>query len=138
MCLITNGATTSPHTCTAKPSHSPSTVNSRKCSNFYPTHSPFLFIFLFKNLSLFLFHGCTHSIWKILGQGLNPSHHCNLHHSYSNSRFSNPLNQARDQTCASTMTPATAIRFLTYYTRVETPSIIFHVLICLLIVKSSS
>ena len=27
------------------------------------------------------FNGCTCSIWKFSSQGLNPSHHCNLHHS---------------------------------------------------------
>ena len=32
----------------------------------------------------FFFYGHTHSIWKFLDQGLNPSHSCDLCHSCSN------------------------------------------------------
>ena len=32
------------------------------------------------------FYGCTHGIWKFLGQGLNLSHSCYLHHSCGNAR----------------------------------------------------
>ena len=38
------------------------------------------------------FYGLTHSIWKFLGQGLNPSHSCDIRCSCSNfARFLNPL-----------------------------------------------
>ena len=36
--------------------------------------------------SLSLFFSWTHSILKFLGQGSNPSHPCNLHHSCGNTR----------------------------------------------------
>ena len=37
---------------------------------------------------IFIFNGCTHSIWKFLGQGLNLSCNC------GNPGFFNPLGQA--------------------------------------------
>ena len=60
------------------------------------------------------FYGNTHSTWKFLGQGLNPSHSC------SNARSLNPL-QAGDQTHASAVTCATADVFLIHWATVETP-----------------
>ena len=30
---------------------------------------------------IIFFFGCTHSMWKFLGQGSNPCHRCNLRHS---------------------------------------------------------
>ena len=42
----------------------------------------------------FLFYGC---IWEFLGQGLNLSHSCNLHHSWGNARSFNPQSWAGDQ-----------------------------------------
>lgn len=49
-----------------------------------------LFFYLVKPPPFF----CNDYIWKIpksLGQELNPSHSCNLLHSYSNTRYFNPL-----------------------------------------------
>ena len=37
-------------------------------------------------LSSLYFYGCTCGIWKFLGQGLNPSHSCDLSHSCGNIR----------------------------------------------------
>ena len=54
----------------------------------------------------FFFNGCTHSIWKFPGQGLNLSCSC-----YNMASF-NPLCWARDWTRASTVTWAAAVRFL--------------------------
>ena len=50
-------------------------------------------------LSGFFSHTC--GIWKFLGQGLNPSQSCNLHH---NCQILNPLHRAREPTDASTET----------------------------------
>ena len=49
-----------------------------------------------------------HDLWKFPGQGLNPGHSC------SNTSSFNPLGQARDQTCATTVTQATVVRVLTH------------------------
>ena len=55
-------------------------------------HCEFLFLYLFAliyfNLTknFFFLYGCTHSMWKLWGQGLNPSHSCELHHSCGNAR----------------------------------------------------
>ena len=42
---------------------------------------------------LFFFNACTHSIWKTLGQGLNPCCHGNLSH-YS--QILNPQSHSRN------------------------------------------
>ena len=55
--------------------------------------------------------GHTYSIWKFLGQGLNPSHSHDLCSSCDNDRSFNPLRWAGDQTHASTATQATAVGF---------------------------
>ena len=54
--------------------------------------------FLFILFYFILFYCHIPSIGKFLGQGLNPSHSCNLHHSSDNARSFNPLGLARDQT----------------------------------------
>ena len=59
---------------------------------------------IIKLSNVIFFNGHTHSIWKSLGQELNPSDSCNLCHSCGNAGFFNPLFQARNQICAS---PAT-------------------------------
>ena len=63
---------------------------------------------------IYLFWGCTSSIWKLPGQGSNQSCSCWLHHSHSNvgqshifhlhhsswqCQILNPLSGARDRTC---------------------------------------
>ena len=73
-------------------------------------HSHF---YLFLIYYFFSFYGCTHSIWKIPGQGSNwswscqpiiatatpdPSHVCDLHHSSYQCRILNPPSKVRDQT----------------------------------------
>ena len=55
-------------------------------------HSLLLFIY-------FSLYSCIHSIWKFLS------------HSYGNTRFCNPLHQARDRTQASAAIQAAAVRF---------------------------
>ena len=45
---------------------------------------------LITNPQLFFFNGCTHGIWKFLGQGLHPSHSC------GNARYFNLLHWPRD------------------------------------------
>ena len=42
--------------------------------------------FKFWKFFSFLFFGCTHNIWKFLGQGLNLSHSWDLCHDYGNAR----------------------------------------------------
>ena len=57
-------------------------------------------ILIHADLNLFFvfnFYGPTHSRWKALSQGLNPSHSCNLCH------ISNPLSQAGGPTCTFTV-----------------------------------
>ena len=75
---------------------------------------PFLFLFLF-------FYGCTHSLWRPLGQRLSPSCTCDLHCSYSNVGSFYPLCQVRDQT----QTWATAVRFLTHCAKTGIPKCAF-------------
>ena len=70
------------------------------------------------------FNGCTCSIWKFLGQGLNPSCTCNLCRSCDNAGSFKPLCQARDQTHTSAVT--TAVGFLTHCAAAGTPYIIFE------------
>ena len=48
---------------------------------------------------LFFFNGHTHGVWKFLGQGLNPSHSCELGHSCGDDGSFNLL--AGDRTCTS-------------------------------------
>ena len=67
------------------------------------------------------FFGHTHSIWKLPGQGLNPSHSCDLCHSCSNTGSFNPLHWAGYQTHTSTATLAAAVRSLTHCTAAVTP-----------------
>ena len=74
---------------------------------------------------LFVLNGHTHSIWKLLGQGLSLSHSCDLYHSCSSTRSFNPWLQARDQNPTSPATWASAVRFLTHCTTVETPYAVF-------------
>ena len=61
-------------------------------------------------------------IWKFPGQGLNPSHSCDLCCSCSNARYFNPLHWAGDQTSASIATQATAVGFLLHGATAGTPS----------------
>lgn len=61
----------------------------------------FFLSFLFFLLSLSFFHGHTCSIWKFLGQSLNPN--CR------NAISFNPVCQAEDRTCASAVIWAAAI-----------------------------
>ena len=67
---------------------------------------------LFSFVACFLsqFYGLIHSIWKFLGQELNPSHSCSV--ACSAKSFS-PLHWAGDWTHTSTATQATAVRLLT-------------------------
>ena len=57
-------------------------------------------------MSLSYLFGCTHSIWKFLGQGLNPSCSFDLRHSIGNAGPFNLLYCARNWTCASAGTRA--------------------------------
>ena len=61
------------------------------------------------------YYGCTHSIWKFLGQGLNRSHSYDL--CCSCGHMLDPLTH-----CASVVTHAGAVRFLTHCTTVGTPT----------------
>ena len=72
----------------------------------------------------FFFNGCSHSLWRFPGQGLNPSHSFDLHHSYSNTGSLNLLCWAWNQTDASRVTQATAVRFLTHCAAAGTPRVI--------------
>lgn len=69
---------------------------------------------MFMQNTLTRFMSLTHSTWKFLSQGLNLSDSCSIAVSF------NPLCWAKDGTCASEATPATAVRFLTYCTTVGT------------------
>ena len=71
------------------------------------------------------FYGHIHGPWKFPGQGVNASHSCDLHPSYSNARFFNPLHQAQDQTHVFAATWAVATKFLTHRAIAGTPQIIF-------------
>ena len=79
---------------------------------------------------LFAFHGCTHSIWKFLGQELNRNCICRLCCSCGNAGSFNPLCWAGDWTHLSAATLAATVRFFTHCTTVGTPvsgfSILFH------------
>ena len=78
---------------------------------FYITNPLHMDIYLF----LFTyFYGHTCSLWKFLGQRLNPSHSCDLHHSCSNARSFNSLHQAGHWTCASAVIQAATDGFLTH------------------------
>ena len=57
-------------------------------------------------LLLLLFNGCTHGIWKFLGQRLNLSLSCDLCYSCGNTRSFNPLCWAGNRTYTSSMTPS--------------------------------
>ena len=78
-----------------------------KCSSFF---------FFFFN-----FYGCTHSICKFLGLGLNPNHSCDLHHSCGSTGSFNPGCWAGDWNCDSTVNWAAAVGFLTHSITAGTP-----------------
>ena len=65
------------------------------------------------------FYSHIHSIWKFLGQDLNTNHLC---WSCSNPRSFNPLHWAREWTCTSNETWATAFGFLTQCTTALIPA----------------
>ena len=68
-------------------------------------------IFVIMMMTIIFFNGHTSSIWNFPGQGLNSSHSYDLYcHSGSTGSF-NPLLWARDPTCTSEATQATAVRF---------------------------
>ena len=71
----------------------------------------------------FFFNSPTHNIWKFLGQGLNPSHSCDLCHRGGNAGSFNPLRGARNQTYGSAGTQTAAVGFLTYSTTAGTPAL---------------
>ena len=75
---------------------------------------------VFSTFSMF-FYGCTHKIWKFPGQRLNPSHNCNLRHSYGNTQSFNTLCMAGDVTRASAATQILAFGFLTHRATVGIP-----------------
>ena len=77
---------------------------------------------LLDSLFFFFFKGHTHSIWKFLGQGLNPW----PGYSCTSAEFFNTLCWARDQIHTSALVQATAVRFLTPCTMVGTPRLVFH------------
>ena len=58
---------------------------------------------------------------EVPGQGLNPSHILNLHHSCCNARSLIPLCQAGGQTHISAVTKAATVGFLTHHTMAGTP-----------------
>ena len=78
-------------------------------------------------ISFLFFHGCTHSIWMFLGQGLNLSCSCDLHPSCGNTRSFNALHRAGDGTCPSAATRAAVVRLLTHCTMAGTPAYAFLV-----------
>ena len=55
--------------------------------------SPFslIFVIVVIIIIIIIIYGCTHCIWKFLGQRLSPSHNCDLGHSCGNARSFNPL-----------------------------------------------
>ena len=67
------------------------------------------------------FNGHICSVWKFLGQGLNPSCSCDLGPSCSNARTFNPLHRAGDQTRTSAATQVAVVGFLTHCITVGTP-----------------
>ena len=82
--------------------------------------SSFLFSF-FLFFLFFFFYGHICGTWEFPSQGQNPTCSCNLHHSCINNRSFNPPCGARNQTCASAATQATAVRFLNSCAREGTP-----------------
>ena len=74
----------------------------------------------------------TPTTMEVLGQGLNLSHSCYLHCSYSNARSFNPLCQARNGTHTSATTQATAVGFLTHCTTPRTPELFDTMFKCFL------
>ena len=78
------------------------------------------FSFWFFFVCLF-FNGCMCGIWKLLGQGFNLSHSCELDHSCGNARSFNPLHQAGNQTWTFAVTQATEVGFLTHGATAGTP-----------------
>ena len=50
----------------------------------YLHYGPLKMIFLFQGLFSLSLFGCTHSIWKFLGEGSNPSCSCDLRHGCGN------------------------------------------------------
>ena len=68
----------------------------------------------FFHLFFFSLYGRTHSIWKFLGQGLNPGHSCNLWCSCGNASSFNPMPWAGNWTCTSIATWATQSYFFQY------------------------
>ena len=81
----------------------------------------FVNIHLFRFYFLISFNGYTHSIWKFLGQGPNPSHSGDLHHSFGNTGSFNPLYQGGYQIHTPTATQAPAVGFLTHCATSGTP-----------------
>lgn len=81
---------------------------------------------------IFKFYDCTNDICKFHGQGLNPSHNCDLW-SWSKARTFNPQPWAKEWTHIFAAAQATAIGFLTYChcATVWTPSskLLFYLLI---------
>ena len=65
------------------------------------------------NFFLFSIYGCSHSIWKFLGQGLSLRLSCDSSHSCSYAGCFNPLHQPGDWTCTSAVTWAITVKFLT-------------------------
>ena len=56
-----------------------------------------------------------------MGQGLNSSHSCDLHCSWSNARSFNPMHRTGNPTCTLATTQATTVRFLTHCAMAGTP-----------------
>ena len=81
---------------------------------FFPFLPPFLPSFLP------FFYGCSHGIWKFPSQGSNPSGSCDLCLSCGHTGCFNPLCWAKDWTCTSSVTWATAVGFLTHCITVGT------------------
>ena len=74
----------------------------------------------------FKFYGCTQSIWRFPGQGLNLSHSCYPYCICGNNGSFNPLCWARDRTRTAAMTWATVIAFLTHCAMVGNPDQSHH------------
>ena len=55
-----------------------------------------LFFLLLLFFFFFFLNNCAYSIWKFPGQGLNPSHSCDLPHNFSYARSFNLWCRARD------------------------------------------
>ena len=78
------------------------------------------------------FYGYTWGIWKLLGQGLNLSHSCNLHYSCSNAGSFNQPCWAEAQTCTSAVTWATAIGFFTHCATAGNPVFVDFLMMAIL------